>query len=147
MNALLNTEFRHQYIEGRIQDADDPSLPNDRTVLLGQVRNEHAEVQMGRLLLRKSGAFFLAVGGEILANILIRMGLWHTCCTAEQPLQQRHGPKQTWPLRNGTQSTYNEADSTSLTFATGLEDRVKLTVNQHVGIATNRRGEMCVERD
>ena len=69
MNALLNTEFRHQYIEGRIQDADDPSLPNDRTILLGQVRNEHAEVQMGRLLLRKSGAFLLAVGGEILANV------------------------------------------------------------------------------
>jgi len=64
MNTLLNTEFRHQYIEGGIQDADDPSLPDDGTILLGQVRNEYTEVQMGRLFLRESSAFLLAVGGE-----------------------------------------------------------------------------------
>jgi len=52
MNALLNTEFRHQYIEGRIQDPDDLSLPNDGTIPVGQVRDEYGEVQMGRLLLR-----------------------------------------------------------------------------------------------
>ena len=65
MNALLDTKIRHQYIEGSIQDADNPSLSNDGTVTLCQVRNEHTEVQMGRLLLRKSCAILLAVDVKI----------------------------------------------------------------------------------
>lgn len=65
MDTLLNTEFRHQYVEGGIQDANDSSLPDDRAILLGQVRNEYTEVQMSGLLLCKSGTFPLAVGMKI----------------------------------------------------------------------------------
>ena len=65
VNALLDTEFRYQYIEGSIQDADDSSLPDDWTIPLSQIRNENTEVQMGGLLLCKSGAFLLAVNEEI----------------------------------------------------------------------------------
>jgi len=70
MNTLLDTEFRHQYIESGIQDADHSSLPNDGPILVGQVRNEYAKVQMGRLLLRESSAFLLAVGAEASVSVL-----------------------------------------------------------------------------
>ena len=70
MDTLFDTELRHQHIEGSIQDADDSSLPHDRTILLGQVRNEHAEVQMGGLFLRKSSTVLLAVYVGI--SVLVR---------------------------------------------------------------------------
>jgi len=69
MDTLLDAKFRHQYIEGSVQDADDPSSPNNRTVLQGQVRNEYTEVQMGGLLPRKSGTLLLAVGVEMLVGV------------------------------------------------------------------------------
>jgi hypothetical protein len=69
MDTFLDTELGHQHIKGSIQDADNSSLPNNRTILLGQVRDEYTEVQMSRLLLRKPSAFPLADGVEILAGI------------------------------------------------------------------------------
>jgi hypothetical protein len=69
MDTFLNTEFRHQHVECSIQDTNDSSLPNDRTVLLGQVRNECTEVQMGGLFLGKSSAVVLAVEVEMLGSV------------------------------------------------------------------------------
>lgn len=69
MDTLLDTKFRHQYVEGGIQHADDSSLPDDRTILLGQVRNEYTEVQMSGLLLRKSGTVLLAVDAGVWVGV------------------------------------------------------------------------------
>ena len=69
MDTLLDTEFRHQNVESSIQDANDSSLPDDGTILLGQVRNEYTEVQMGRLLLCKSSTLLLAVDVKILIGV------------------------------------------------------------------------------
>jgi hypothetical protein len=69
MDTLLDAELRHQYVEGGIQDADDSSLPDDRTILLGQVRNKYTKVQMGGLLLRESSTLLLAVGVGILIDV------------------------------------------------------------------------------
>lgn len=69
MDTLLDTELGHQHVEGSIQDANDSSLPNDGTVILGQVRNEYTEVQVGRLLLCKSSTFLLAVDIKILIGV------------------------------------------------------------------------------
>ena len=69
MDALLNPEFRYQYIEGGVQDANDSGLPDDGTIPLGQVRNEYTEIQMGGLLLCKSSTLLLAVYIKILIGV------------------------------------------------------------------------------
>ena len=69
MDTLLDTELGHQHIKGSIQDTDDSSLSHYRTILLGQVRNKYAEVQMSRLLLRKSSTLLLAVRVKISVSI------------------------------------------------------------------------------
>ena len=69
MDTFLDTEFRYQYIESSIQDANDSGLPDDRTVILGQVRNKDTEVQMGRLLLCKSSTLLLAVDMKMLIGV------------------------------------------------------------------------------
>ena len=69
MDTLLDTELGHQHIEGSFQDANDSSLSDNGTVLLGQVRDEYTEVQVGGLLLCKSSAFLLAVDIKILVGV------------------------------------------------------------------------------
>ena len=69
MDTLLDTEFRHQHVEGSVQDANDSSLPDDGTILLGQVRNEYTEVQVSGLLLCKSSTLLLAVDMKILIDV------------------------------------------------------------------------------
>jgi len=69
MDTLLDTELGHQHIEGSIQDANDSSLPDDGTILLGQVRNEYTEVQVGGLLLCKSSTFLLAIDIKMLVGV------------------------------------------------------------------------------
>lgn len=68
MDPLLDTELGYQHIEGSIQDANDSSLSHDRAVLLGQVRNKHAEVQMSRLFLRKPSTLPLAIEVKMLVS-------------------------------------------------------------------------------
>jgi len=106
MDTLLDTKFRNQHIEGSVQDADDPSSPNHRTILQGQVRNEYTEVQMGGLLPRKSSTLLLAVGEEYWSAFRIWIRVRRTCYTAEQPWQQRHGLRQIWVLRGWRVSQY-----------------------------------------
>jgi hypothetical protein len=69
MDALLDTELGHQHIEGSIQDTNDSSSPHDRTVFLGQIRNEHTQVQVGRLLLCESSTLLLAVRVRISVSV------------------------------------------------------------------------------
>lgn len=53
VDSLFNAEFRNQYVEGSIEYIDDPSLSDNRSVTLGQVRDKDAEEKMGGLLLRQ----------------------------------------------------------------------------------------------
>ena len=69
MDALLNTEFRYQHIEGGVQDANDSGLPDDGTIPLGQVRNKYTEIQVGGLLLCKSSTLLLAVDIKMLIGV------------------------------------------------------------------------------
>ena len=61
MDALFNSKVRYDDIEGLVEDTDDGSLPLDRSVLLGEVRDEGAQIQVLGHLLSKLGCCFLRV--------------------------------------------------------------------------------------
>jgi hypothetical protein len=54
VNALLNSELRHKNVEGGIQNPNYLGLANDRTVSLGEIRDQHTQEQVSGLLLREN---------------------------------------------------------------------------------------------
>lgn len=62
MNSLFNPELGDQNIESSVQNTDNFGLTNDRTISLSQIRDEHTQEQMSRLLLRKMGRVSFTVG-------------------------------------------------------------------------------------
>lgn len=69
MDTFLDTEFGHQHVEGSVQDPDNSSLSDNGTILVGQVRDEHGEIQMGGLLLREPSTLLLTVGVRVLGTV------------------------------------------------------------------------------
>lgn len=90
VDSLFNTKLRNQYVEGCIKYIDNLGLTDNRSVSLGQVRNEDAEEEVGGLLLCQFRR--IAFAGRHLAGDQTRMVQVHTCYIVERFLRQHLYP-------------------------------------------------------
>jgi hypothetical protein len=60
MDALLDTELGDENIKGSVENPHNTGLANNGSVSLRQVRNQQAQEQMRRLLLRQLGRILFA---------------------------------------------------------------------------------------
>ena len=49
--------------------------------------------------------------------------------------------------KTGSELVWAGSERNPLTFSTGLKNGIKLAMHQYIGISTNGRGKVCVERD
>jgi hypothetical protein len=73
----------HDNVEGSVKHIGHPSFPDNWTVLLGQVVNQHAEIEMGRLILRQFGTLWgisWRSSGITLRLTLLHVALLSTLC-------------------------------------------------------------------
>ena len=61
MDTFLNTKLRDVDVESSIQNANNLSLTDDRSVALRKVVNEDTQEEVSRLLLSQAGGVLLAV--------------------------------------------------------------------------------------